>query len=101
MTLRCLTPLSRWGLKEKPAKILVGSERLRDPQTLVLAPDSAVRIAEEIVSHKSYTKRIVAAASKALEIIRENQGKLALPMSEKRYVSRFQEIMEGLKEKGS
>jgi len=61
--------------------IFVQSDKYRDPQALVLAPEEAYSIGEAIVSETDYYRRSVKAVKKAGEIISQANEKKLLPLT--------------------
>jgi methanol--5-hydroxybenzimidazolylcobamide Co-methyltransferase len=79
-------------------QLYIDSDRYRDPQALVLCPDSAVRIARAVVSERIDYERVVAAAKEAVNIIEENKESLRLPETELKYLARFKSYLESAPE---
>lgn len=77
-------------------KIIVASNAYKDPQALVLTPESAVRIGKAIVEEKGYYHRSINAAKEALQIIEENISNLHLSQSEIKYVRKIKTDLERL-----
>jgi methanol--5-hydroxybenzimidazolylcobamide Co-methyltransferase len=71
--------------------LMVGSDAYCSPQALVLSPESAIAIAEAIVSEENGYRRTVAAGRKGLEIIRVAvaEGKMTLSAVEARWLDRI------------
>jgi len=69
-------------------KLLVDSDIRRDPQALVLAPESAIEISREIVASKSRLEATIRAGAKALDIIEgaHREGSLELAERELEYL---------------
>ena len=65
----------------------------RDPQALVLCPESAFRIARAIASEKTDYGRTVASGMEALRVIEESSEKLHLPEIELRYLSQLKRFL--------
>lgn len=79
---------------------LVRSDAPRDPQAFVLSPDSAVRIAQTIVSAPTPYLAGRAAASTALDLISEahRDGQLRIPPREVPWLGRMRQQLEELPE---
>ncbi len=79
-------------------KWMVASDAPRDPQAFVLAPDSAVRIAQAIVAAPDPYHAGQAAASTALQLLRDAQrdGALRLPPREIGWLDRLQKTLDAL-----
>jgi len=71
--------------------MLVESDIHTSPEALVIAPESAVRIAKAIIQHEGYYHRSLAAALAAAEIITEavEKKELVLPEREITWLERF------------
>ncbi len=85
--------LMNMALKENKELLLrdliVKSNIYKDPQALILSPESSVRIARAIVSAGSFYERAINAALEAINIIDENKEKLKLPAIEQKYITRI------------
>jgi methanol--5-hydroxybenzimidazolylcobamide Co-methyltransferase len=81
-------------------KWLVASDVHRDPQALILAPDSAIAIAQAIVAAPTDYAAGKAAALTALRLIRQahHGGCLKLPPREVPWLERLQTALESLPE---
>ncbi len=77
------------GSQSALQRLYVSSDRYRDPQGLVLCPDSAFRIAGAIASEKGDYARTVAAGVEALKVIEEDARALHLPDIESRYLNQL------------
>lgn len=79
-------------------KWLVDSDAPRDPQAFVLAPDSAVRLAQAIVAAPDPYHAGRAAAATALQLLRDAQreGALRLAPREIAWLDRLQKTLEAL-----
>ena len=79
-------------------KLLVDSDAYTSPQALVLTPESTIRIAEAMVKGDNNYVRTVAAAREAWKILDEAacDGKLKLPLAEKRWMERMQRDLDQL-----
>lgn len=75
-------------------RVLVNSDKYRDPQALILSPDSALRIARALVSEKTDYYRTVAAAREAIRIIEEEVNRLRLPEIEVKYFHTLKRFFE-------
>jgi len=81
--------------KEKILRdMLVESDKYRDPQALILAPDSAFAIARAIISEKSDYYRCLAAALEAVKIIEDNADRLALSDVERKQLHSIKSFLE-------
>ena len=78
--------------------LYVASDMYRDPQALVLCPESAFRIAKAIVSEKDDFRRTVAAGMEALKVIEENVDNLLLPDIELRGLGRLKGFLSAAPE---
>lgn len=78
--------------------LYVGSDRLRDPQALVLSPENAVSIAAAIVSERTDYERTVAAAREAIAIIERWKIELKLPEIELRYLDKLKAFFDNIPE---
>jgi len=76
--------------------LMVASDIKTSPEALVIAPSSAIKIAQAIVNHKSYYRRALEAALTAQEIIRNavKEGKLILPDREIKWLDKFTKKLE-------
>ncbi len=83
----------RSGTQAALKRLYVDSDRYRDPQALVLCPDSAVRIAKAIVSEKTDYARTVAAGAEALKIVEEASEELHMPEIELRYLDQLKHFL--------
>ncbi len=79
-------------------KLLVSSDKYRDPQALILCPESAFRIAKAITSEKTDYARAVAAGVEALKIIEESAEELHLPDIELKYLNRLKDFLSAAPE---
>lgn len=86
------------SLNKELQRILVSSDKYRDPQALVLSPDSAFRIARAIVSERTDYDRTIAAAIEAIRIIEESLDELKMPDAELRYLSLLKKFFESAPE---
>ncbi|MCX8193650.1 MAG: methanol--corrinoid methyltransferase [Nitrososphaeria archaeon] len=86
------------NLNRELQRVLIESDKYRDPQALILSPDNALRIAGAIVSEKTDYNRAVAAANEAVKIIEENLDKLKCPEAEIRYLSLIKKFFENIPE---
>jgi methanol--5-hydroxybenzimidazolylcobamide Co-methyltransferase len=79
-------------------KWMVASDAYRDPQALVLAPESAVAIAQAIVGAANPYEAGKRAALVALRLVRQSHqdGALKLPPRELPWLDRLQETLETL-----
>jgi len=77
-------------------RLMVQSDVGHDPQALVLAPVSVLRIARAIVREESYYHSAVGAAKEAIAIIREGHqtGQTKLPEVEIKWLDRIEETVE-------
>jgi methanol--5-hydroxybenzimidazolylcobamide Co-methyltransferase len=84
---------SAWerGLKKELRDLLVASDARRDPQALVLSPHTAFEISRVVVSEDETYHRILAAGSKALELIK--RAGLELPPAEQKYIERLSSLL--------
>lgn len=81
--------------------LMVKSDMYRDPQALVLTPESAVDIGRAIVSEDSQYRRCLAAAETASKILEENADSLGLDKTESKYLNKVKSILDDLPEEGS
>ncbi len=90
----------KMGSEKVLRDMMILSDKYRDPQALILAPDSAYAIGEAIISESSYYKRSIKALKKALQIINEadQSGKLILTKFEKKAADQAQDIINNLPE---
>ncbi|MHA2364313.1 MAG: methyltransferase MtaB domain-containing protein [Candidatus Hodarchaeales archaeon] len=77
------------GKQEQLRDLICKSNVFKDPQALILSPDSSVRIGKAIVNAESYYERSLNAALEAIDIINGNKEKLKLPKIELRYIDRM------------
>jgi len=86
------------GAEKVLRDIFVASDRYRDPQALVLAPESAYEIGNAILSHEGYYARSKAAALRAAELIHQASASGALPLTtfERRVLDQSMELLESL-----
>jgi hypothetical protein len=78
-------------LKKELRDLLVASDARRDPQALVLSPHTAFEISRVVVSEDETYHRILAAGSKALELIK--RAGLELPPAEQKYIERLSSLL--------
>jgi methanol--5-hydroxybenzimidazolylcobamide Co-methyltransferase len=73
--------------------LYVASDAALDPQALILAPESVLRIAGSIVAAKNEVAAAVAAATTAIDIIEEaaQEGRLSLPDREAAWIPGIRE----------
>ncbi|NBC30892.1 MAG: methanol--corrinoid methyltransferase [Spirochaetes bacterium] len=73
--------------------LYVASDAALDPQALILAPESVLRIAGSIVAAKNHVAAAVAAATTAIDIIEEaaQEGQLSLPDREAAWIPGIRE----------
>ena len=78
--------------------VFVASDKYRDPQAFVLAPDVAYEIGKAIISHEDYYLRAKAAAVKAAELINQanSSGSLALTRFERRVLDECIDCLNSL-----
>lgn len=76
----------REGKQEILKELISKSNMFKDPQAIILTPESSVRIGRAIINVTSYYERSLKAAFEAIEIIEENKEKLNLPRIELRYI---------------
>jgi methanol--5-hydroxybenzimidazolylcobamide Co-methyltransferase len=71
--------------------LMVESDIHTSPEALIIAPESAIRIARAIISHKGYYRRSLAAALEALAIISESvkNGTLTISDREQTWLENF------------
>lgn len=76
--------------------MFVESDIHTSPEALMIAPESAVRLAKTIISHEGYYQRSLAAALTAAEIITEavEKKELTLPEREATWLERFVEELK-------
>jgi len=86
------------GTRESLKRLYVDSDKYRDPQALILSPESAVRLATAIVSAKTDYERTVAAAREAVAIIDEESVRLRLPAIELRYLKLLKDFLASVPE---
>ncbi len=79
-------------------RLYVDSDRYRDPQALILSPETAFRIARAIVSEKTDYSRTVAAGAEALKVIEESAEELHLPDIELRYLNQLKSFLSAAPE---
>ena len=84
------------GFNDIVRKILIESDKYRDPQALVLAPEIAFDIARVIVSFDSYYERAVESVKKACELIRTHNEFLRLPKVELKYLERVSKVVNSM-----
>lgn len=84
----------RSGREKILRDMLVESDRYRDPQALILAPDSAFMIAKKIIAERGDYWRCLEAALEAVKIIEDNMNRLALPDAEKRQLHLIKNFFE-------
>jgi len=84
----------RSGREKILRDMLVESDRYRDPQALILAPDSAFMIAKKIIAERGDYWRCLEAALEAVKIIEDNMDRLALPDAEKRQLHLIKNFFE-------
>jgi len=77
-------------------RLIVNSELYRDPQTFILAPRIAFKLAESIVAKRNYFARALNVAKTAVELLKTYSAKLALPRFEERYLKKFSKELEAL-----
>lgn len=77
-------------------KLLVESDKYRDPQALILSPENAFRIAKAIVSVDKDYERTVSAANESIRIISENLNMLELPESERKYLTLLENFFKNV-----
>jgi len=85
----------RAGLQGNLQQLYVASDAYRDPQALILSPESALRIARAMVSENTDYDRTIAAGSEALKIIEEHKTELRLPAAELRYLELTNRLLAG------
>jgi len=75
--------------------LLSDSDRLLDPQALILSPQSVITISEEIVKGKNYVDAALRAANKALNMIDEayKSGQLLVPEMELPWINMLREAL--------
>jgi methanol--5-hydroxybenzimidazolylcobamide Co-methyltransferase len=79
--------------------VIVTSDMYRDPQSLVLAPQSACRIGNTIVGERDgYHARGLRAGNEALAILQESQkiGLLKLPLLESKFLDALVREVAGI-----
>jgi methanol---5-hydroxybenzimidazolylcobamide Co-methyltransferase len=86
---RLMNESIRQGSDAVLQKLLVDSDIRRDPQALILAPESVIAISREIVASKSRLEATLRAGAKALDIIEsaQREGSLELPEREQEYLA--------------
>ncbi|MEM3943574.1 MAG: methyltransferase MtaB domain-containing protein [Thermofilaceae archaeon] len=86
------------GKGEELRDLLVASNLYTDPQSLVLSPQAAWEIASAIVAESDDYRRAVAAARKALEIVKREYeaGRLALDTREAAYLRKLERELGAL-----
>jgi len=75
--------------------LLSDSDRLLDPQALILSPQNVIAIAEEIVRGENYIDASLRAAGKALDIIDEacQSGQLSVPEIEAPWIDMLRQSL--------
>ena len=93
------------ALKENKEEILqeliVKSNAYKDPQALILSPESSIRIGRALVKGHSYYERALNAGIEAIRIIKENQDMLNLPSIERRYINMIEKQLESAPEEST
>jgi methanol--5-hydroxybenzimidazolylcobamide Co-methyltransferase len=76
-------------------KLLSDSDRLLDPQALILSPENVIAIAGEIVKGENYIDASLKAANKALDIIEEavRSGQLAVSEIEEPWIEMLRQSL--------
>lgn len=79
-------------------QLLADSDRLLDPQALILAPDNVITIASEIVAGENYIDSAKRAALKTLDIINNAQksGQLKVAEIELPWIDRLSEALANI-----
>jgi len=82
---RLMNEAKRSGKKEALLlqKLLVNSDIRLDPQALVLAPESVIRISTEIVKGSNYLQATLLGCQEAIKVVRENINTGSLKVDEK------------------
>lgn len=86
------------GTNRVLGRLYADSDRYRDPQALILCPDSALRVARAILSGRGDYERVLAAAGEAVEIIEENTERLRLIETELKYLTLLKRFLESAPE---
>ena len=81
------------GFDKTLREVLIASDKYRDPQGLVLAPEIAFEIAKTIVSFDSYYERSVESAKKTCELLKLYKDHLKLPRVEAKYLERVSKVI--------
>jgi methanol---5-hydroxybenzimidazolylcobamide Co-methyltransferase len=90
----------RSGSRETLRQMYVDSDRYRDPQALVLCPESAFRIAKAMVAAPTDFERAVAAAREAVAVIDEEGPRLNLPAIELKYLEQLKSFLARVPDEG-
>jgi methanol--5-hydroxybenzimidazolylcobamide Co-methyltransferase len=77
-------------------ELICKSNAFKDPQALILSPESSIKIGKAIVNFESYYERSVNAALEALKLIEINKEELNLPKIELKYIERLKTDLTNL-----